>query len=270
MKYRALRLALAALLAAVSSGRLLAEEEYKVGKQDVLRIDVPGEMELSRESVTVSPAGSINLPFIGELKVEGLNTTQISDLIRGILVEKKILNQPLVTVTVREYRSQPVTVLGEVRTTGKYYLRSTEKLLDKIAEAGGLTANAGDITLSRSKAGGVEMITVKSENLLSDATLLQPGDVVLVKTREVKQVYVSGEVVSGRPITHVEGLTLSQAILIAGGLTRFGSKSKITVKRTVNGEEVLIRANLADIERGKTKDILLLPNDAVVVGRRIF
>lgn len=245
-------------------------EDYKVGKQDILRIEVPGEAEISREAVTVSAAGTISMPMIGELKIEGLSTIEIADLIRNVLIEQKILTQPSVSVTVREYRSQAVTILGEVRSTGKYFLKGPDKLLDKIAEAGGFSANAGDITVSRTSPAGNELIVIKSADLLRDMTLLKPGDVVLVKAKEIQQIFVSGEVVSGRPITFSENMTLSHAILMAGGVTRFASKSKITIKRVVDGEVVMLRANLANIEKNKDKDVPLLPGDTIVVGRRVF
>ncbi|HYK88647.1 MAG TPA: SLBB domain-containing protein, partial [Acidobacteriota bacterium] len=129
---------------------------------------------------------------------------------------------------------------------------------------------AGDITIHRTTPKGPEIITVDATKLLSDTTPLQSGDVILVRPKEISQVFVSGEVVAGKPLTHTSGLTVSEAILMAGGLTRFGSKSKITIRRSTDGKEELIRVNLADIEKGKTKDVPLMPNDHVIVGRRIF
>jgi polysaccharide export outer membrane protein len=246
------------------------QESYRVGKSDVIRIEIPNEPDFSRDSVTVTENGTIPFPYVGDLKVEGLTLSEIAALIRRALVEQKLLTQPSISVTVREYHSQSVTILGEVKSTGKYYLRGAEKLVDKIAEAGGLNANAGDITISRTGAGGNRVITIKASSLLSDATILQGGDVILIRPKELAQVFVSGEVVSAKPITYTEGLTVSQAILIAGGVNRFGSKSKVNLKRIVDGKETILRINLSDIDKGKAKDVPLLPNDTVIVGKRIF
>jgi protein involved in polysaccharide export with SLBB domain len=68
----------------------------------------------------------------------------------------------------------------------------------------------------------------------------------------------------------MEGMTFSQAILMVGGLNRFGSKSKITLKRVSEGKETITQVNLGDIEKGKAKDIPLRPNDTIIVGRRVF
>ncbi len=157
-----------------------------------------------------------------------------------------------------------------MKSTGKYYLKGTEKLFDKIVEAGGLTANAGEIVITRLTAGGTQTISVRAKDLIGDGTILKAGDVILVQGKEMSQVYVSGEVISGRALNYIEGMTVSQAILMVGGLNRFGSKSKITVKRTVDGKETLVKVNLADIEKGKAKDTPLLPNDSIIVGRRVF
>jgi polysaccharide export outer membrane protein len=253
----------------VGSG-LAQQSGYRVGRLDVIRIDVPGEADFSRDSVVVSEKGTISLNIIGELNVEGLTVSQISELIRSSLVERKILVQPAVTVSVREYRSQSVTVLGEVKTTGRYYLKGGERLLDVIAEAGGLSPNAGDISITRTASKGTQILTVKSEGLLTDQTALVAGDILFVHPKPSWQIFVSGEVVSGKPLAFVDGMTVSQAIVMAGGLTRFGSKSKVTIRRSEGEEEKTIRVNLGDIEKGKTRDIVLKPNDLIIVGRRVF
>jgi polysaccharide export outer membrane protein len=242
---------------------------YKVGKQDVIRIEVPGDAEFTTE-LTVSEKGTVSYSVVGELKVEGLTVTEIAELVRKELVTRSILTHPAVTVVVKTYRSQPVTVLGEVRTPGKYYLQGPDRLIDILAAAGGLTAEAGDITINRAKPDGPQITSVKASALLSDTTPLESGDVILVRVRQISQVFVSGEVISAKPLTFVEGLTVSQAILMAGGLNRFGSKSKITIRRTSEGKEKVIKINLADIEKGKAKDFPLMPNDQIIVGRRIF
>jgi polysaccharide export outer membrane protein len=246
------------------------QESYKVGKQDVLKIEVVGDADFSRDSAVVSDAGTISLPVLGELKVDGLTLSGIADLIRNSLIDRKLLTEPVVSVIVKDYKSQSITILGEVKATGKYYLRGSEKLFDKIVEVGGLTATAGDIVITRLTPDGPQNITVKGKELLRDTTTLKGGDVIVVQAREVAQIFISGEVVSGRAVNFVEGMTLSQAILMAGGLNRFGSKSKILLKRTVEGKETIAKVNLADIEKGKAKDIPLQPNDTIVVGRRVF
>lgn len=242
---------------------------YKIGSQDVIKIEVAGDPEFSSE-VSVSDRGTIAYGTLGELNVMDLTATEIAELIRKELVDRKLLINPNVTVSIKEYKSHSVTALGEVKVPGRYYLKGAEKLLDVIASAGGISPNAGDVIINRSGPGGPQVITVSGDQLLNDSTPLISGDVIFVKTKEVNRVFVSGEVASGKPMVFEDGLTVSQAVLMAGGLSRFGSKSKITIRRVVKGKERIIRVNLADIEKGKAEDVPLMPNDQVIVGRRIF
>lgn len=246
---------------------------YKVGRRDIVTITVPGNPEFSLE-VTISEKGTINYPLLGEIVVEGLTVSQVSEKIRSNLVERKILVQPTVSVEVKEYRSQMVTILGEVKETGKKPLKGTDRLLDVIAEAGGLAPTAGEIHISRLTTEGSQNIVIKASELLTDTVnnnpLLLAGDVIFVRPKEVAQVFVSGEVVNEKALPYVEGMTVYQSIIMAGGLTRFGGKNKVKIKRTASGKEEIIPVNLSDIEKGKQKDVVLLPNDQVIVGRRIL
>ncbi len=270
MTRRLPNLLLTALMGARIALAMTFQEEYRVGKLDVLRIEVPGESDLSRDMVTVSEKGAITYGLLGELKVEGLTTSRIAELIKNSLIEQKILRQPVVIVSVREFRSQWVTILGEVKSPGRYYMKGSETLLDKVAEAGGLTATAGDITITRTGPEGSNVITVKASALLSDKTPVTSNDVIFVKTREEGKVFVSGEVMTAKPLVYMDGMTVYQAVLMAGGLNRFGSKGKVTIKRTIGGKEEITKVNLADIEKGKIKDFPLMPNDVIIVGRRVF
>ena len=242
---------------------------YKVGRMDVIRIEVAGDPDFSRDAV-VSEMGTISYGIVGEIKVEGLTAGEISEVVRKALIDRRILVRPSVFVSIKEYRSQSATVLGEVKNPGRYYLKGSEKLLDVIAEAGGANPTAGEISISRTAAGAHRILTVKAGDLLRDSTPIESGDVIFIKPKPVSQVFVSGDVAAGKPLTYTEGMTVSQAIIMAGGLSRFGSKSKITIRRTENDKEILIKVNLSEIEKGKAKDVPLLPNDHVFVGRRIF
>jgi polysaccharide export outer membrane protein len=249
------------------------EGPYKVGKRDLLAIVVPGNPEFSLETA-VSERGTLNYPIIGEIPVEGLTVSQIAEKIRTSLIDRKLLLQPTVSVDVKDYRSQTVTILGEIKEPGKIPLKGSEKLLDVIAEAGGLAPSAGEIHISRVTSEGPQKIVIKTSEILIDTAKNNPGvvagDVIYVRPKETSQIFVSGEVVNEKSMPYVDGMTVYQAIIMAGGITRFGAKNKVKIKRTANGKEEIIPVNLSDIEKGKEKDIALLPNDQVIVGRRIL
>ena len=90
-------------------------EEYKIGAQDILRIDVWKEAELTR-TVPVRPDGKISLPLLNDVQAAGLTPTQLSSVITEGL--KKFINSPQVTVTVSEINSRRVYVTGEVSKAG--------------------------------------------------------------------------------------------------------------------------------------------------------
>src|SRR5437867_2501628 len=216
---------------------------YKVGKRDLLAIMVPGNPEFSLE-VAVSERGTVNYPILGEIPVDGLTVSQIAEKIRTSLIDRKLLLQPTVSVDVKDYRSQTVTILGEIKEPGKIPLKGPEKLLDVIAEAGGLAPTAGEVHISRVTSEGSQNSVVKTSELLIDTANNNPavfaGDVIYVRPKETAQVFVSGEVVNEKSMPFIDGMTVYQAIIMAGGLNRFGAKNKVKIKRTAHGKEEII------------------------------
>jgi polysaccharide biosynthesis/export protein len=105
------------------------QAEYRVGKLDVLSIEVAGESDFKKEAI-VSDMGTIRYGALGELKVDGLGVSEISELIRADLQNRKLFTNPNVSVLVKEYKSQSITILGEVAKMGRYFLKGPEKLLD--------------------------------------------------------------------------------------------------------------------------------------------
>jgi len=111
--------------------------EYKIGPKDLLDISVFGLNDLNR-TVRVSEDGTITLPLLGEVKVEGLTKTGLEKKLSELL-EEKYLHNPQVTVFIREYQSTRVSVLGAVNNPGLYDLLGRETLMQIISQAGGLT-----------------------------------------------------------------------------------------------------------------------------------
>ena len=114
---------------------------YTLGPQDVLKIEVWDNPDLSRE-VTVSFMNTISFPLIGEMKVEGYTAEQIQQVIRSRLADGYLVS-PQVTVTVKEYNSKKVYVLGEVNKPGYYPFSKVTTMVEIISMAGGLTPDAG-------------------------------------------------------------------------------------------------------------------------------
>ena len=249
--------------------------DYRVGPGDKIQISVYGHDDMS-QVVEVRSDGTINYPMVGDLLVAGKSVSQIDDEITKIL-GRDYLVDPQVNVDVQEYRSQWVTILGEVRNPGRYVLKRDMRIVDLLAEAGGATKEAGsEILITREGAPGEQkkQIVLGRDKLLSKDNLdsnipLVHGDIVVVREQEV--FYIRGQVV--RPGAYVlEGrMTVLKAISLAGGLTQFANKKEIELLRAGDGEvRQKFIVNLKAIEDGKKEDVLISPNDTLIVPRRIF
>jgi polysaccharide biosynthesis/export protein len=118
-----------------------ASQQYRVGAKDVLKVTVWGHDDLSRQ-VVVSADGTFAFPLIGDVRVAGLTPGGIGALLRDLLGKDYLVN-PQVSVSVQEYRSQQVFVLGEVDKPGTYALTGQATPLDILSQAGGPGKSAG-------------------------------------------------------------------------------------------------------------------------------
>lgn len=161
-----------------------ANSGYKIGPQDVVRVDVWKEPDISR-TIPVRPDGKISLPLLNDVQAAGLTATQLSTAIHDELT--KYLTNPQVTVTVTEINSRRVYVTGEVTRPGALALLPNMTVLQALTSAGGFTQFA--------KIKGVYVLRVEERKEVrhpfnykevvkgrkpEDDILLQPGDVVVV------------------------------------------------------------------------------------------
>lgn len=160
------------------------DAEYKIGPQDVLRIDVWKEAEITR-TVPVRPDGKISLPLLNDVQASGLTATQLA----GVITEglKKFLNNPQVTVSVSEINSRRVYVTGEVAHAGAFPLLANMNVLQLLSSSGGFTqfAKLKSIYILRVEDGKQVKHTFNYKEVIAGKQpeqniLLQPGDVVVV------------------------------------------------------------------------------------------
>jgi polysaccharide export outer membrane protein len=132
--------------------------------------------------VTVRPDGIITLPLTGDIKVSGRTAEQVRKEVKRRL--EQYLESPEVSVTVADVRSYNLFILGEVKTPGKYQVRSHTTLLQAVALAGGFTtfANTNNIVVVRqSPRAGQQRIRVKYADLVKRGDIgLNPGDTIIV------------------------------------------------------------------------------------------
>ena len=159
-----------------------ADAGYKIGPQDVLRIDVWKETEISR-SVPVRPDGKISLPLLNDVQAAGLTAMELANTITEGL--KKFINNPQVTVSVTEINSRRVYVTGEVTRPGAYPLLPNMTALQALTSAGGFTqfSNLKKIYVLRNENGKQVKHPFNYKSVLDgkqDDIPLQPGDTIVV------------------------------------------------------------------------------------------
>ena len=160
------------------------DADYKIGPQDVLRVDVWKEAEISR-TVPVRPDGKISLPLLNDVQAAGLTAIQLADLIREGL--KKFINNPQVTVSVSEINSRRVYVTGEVTRPGSMSLLPNMTVLQALSTSGGFTqfARTKNIYVLRTTNGKQEKLPFNYKEVLNGQKpeqnlILKPGDVIVV------------------------------------------------------------------------------------------
>ncbi len=165
---------------------------YKIGPEDVIDVSVFKVPELSK-SVQVADGGTINLPLVGEIAAAGKTARDIELELTKKLGDK-YLKSPQVTVFVKEYNSQRVTVEGAVKKPGVYPIRGKSSLLQLLASAGGLEeiAETGNILVVRQVdgkryAGRFDLDAIRKGS--ADDPQVQQGDVVIVNTSDAKAAF---------------------------------------------------------------------------------
>ena len=126
----------------LSTGIVREEDSYRIGPGDLIDVRVFGRPELGRES-RVTNQGRIRLPFLNEIQVACLTEAQIAHVVTEKF--KKYLRDPQVDIFVKEYKSQPVAVIGSVAQPGRFQLQRRIRLLELLTYAGGPNLNAGGV-----------------------------------------------------------------------------------------------------------------------------
>lgn len=241
-------------------------EGYVIGPQDNLSIIVSDEAELTGK-YRVDTDGTISMPYLRRVALAGLSLAEAQVRIASMLQAGYIRN-PQVRIEVDQFKARSVLVTGEVRSPGKVTLPGTTmSLLEALALAGSPTQNASNevIVIHPPKSGEPppEPITINRKDMeLGKAgreVTLQDGDIVNVPV--AKRFYISGFVKNPGSFVLDTGTTVSQAIILAGGLSDRGTDRRIKVARVANGRTVEVSVELDD---------KVQPNDEIKIRSRIF
>jgi len=248
---------------------------YIVGPSDVLTVTVYNQPQLSGK-FAVEADGTLAFPLIGRVATGGLSIRAVEDKIRDGLATG-YLRDPQVIVTVDQYRSQQIFVMGEVRQPGSLQFTGSMTLIEALVRAGSTTERAGsEVVIVHSSSSSEaaawpqnpnapsgDAIRVNLENLQrgvpSQNVTLRAGDTISVPRAET--VFVSGQVRMPGEYVIRSVMTVRQAVALAGGLTDRGSNSRIQIVRTVGGKEVTISVDLQKTVQA---------GDTIVVHERFF
>jgi polysaccharide export outer membrane protein len=265
------------LLAVLLGGAVSVAQEYTIGPGDILKITVWGHDDLSKE-YPVTLDGRVPFPLIGAVQAAGLSTSELAKRLRDLL-EKDYLVNPQVLVTVKDYLSSKVHVLGEAEKPGLFYLTGPTTLLEMLSKAGGLSRTAGkDLVLVRTegpKTGGPP--GVRSTVLLRfDVRKIQAGDVkenILLQNGDMMFVpkasafFVLGEVNKPGTFPLDKEISVLEAVTLAGGFSSTAAPSGAKVlRRTAEGKQETIAIDLSGAVP-RDKNFRLEDGDTVMVPK---
>ena len=244
----------------------------------MLKVTIWGHEDLSRQ-VVVSADGTFQFPLIGDVRVAGLTPGAIEVLLRDLLGKDYLVN-PQVSVSVQEYRSQRVFVLGEVDKPGTYAMTGQMTLLDVLSQAGGPGKNAGRqvvvVRFPKSEGpvvpgspGSADSVTLRAnlKRLLDgeggENIPLENGDTVFIP--KLTSFFVLGEVVRQGAYAIEKETTALEAVTLAGGFTDRAAPSGARIlRRRPDGVQDTIDIDLTD---AKAREVYLAEGDTLLVPR---
>jgi polysaccharide biosynthesis/export protein len=242
---------------------LVLTKIYRVGPNDVLDIRINDSASPQSTLFTITSSGFLEHPLLAEpFQAAGLTVDEISSKLEGELKRRALVENPKVSVGVRDYASHVILVSGLVKDSGtKVIRREAIPLYVVVADAQPLpeAARATVVRNESNETFAVDLSQASEMNLL-----VRPGDVITVLPNVTEFVYVGGEVKMPGEKIYRRGLTLTQAIIAAGGVTPKSKEARIG-RDDGKGFLVVTRYKLKDIDSGKVPDPVIRPGDRITI-----
>jgi polysaccharide export outer membrane protein len=264
-----------ALILLTRTGAASPVEAYRIGQSDVLKVTVWGQDDLTR-LVVVAADGRMPFPLVGDVQAAGLTTTELEGRLRQLL-GKDYLVDPQVSVSVQEYRSQKVFVLGEAEKPGAYPLTGRVTVLDALSQAGGPGKTAGRqvvvVRFPKSQGpvtpgtAGSSTYRLSLRKLLdgdaAENMVLESGDTVYLPKQT--SFFVLGEVKKPGAFALDKETSALEAITLAGGFTERAATSVVKVLRKgTDGNQETIAIDLSGGD-ARAREFYLGEGDTVLV-----
>lgn len=256
-------------------------EDYLIGASDIIEIRVEDAPEMSR-LYRVSADGTIRMPVLGTVSARGVRADDLANALADRL-RGEYLQDPQVSVFVRQINSRTYFIQGAVRRPGLYQIEGRPSLLKLITVAGGLVENFGSTAFiihelkpnqkgdknENDEEARFELRKANINNLLrgnfNQNVVIEPGAIVHIPPMDV--FFVAGEVNLPGSFPLKEGTTLRQAISLAQGTSFQAAPSRAIIFREdlTSGKRQEIRVDVSAVMSGKKEDVSILANDIIIV-----
>jgi polysaccharide export outer membrane protein len=258
---------------------------YRLGPDDQVVLRVANAPDISDKPVRIDADGFIKIPMIGRVQAAGLTASQLETELAKRL--KVYLEEPDVSVSVAEFHSQPVSIIGAVGSPGLHQLEGHKTLVEMLSMAGGLRPDAGPTVkiTRRLEWGKIPLPNAKDDptGQFSTAEIdlksiinakdpvkniaICPQDIISVPQAEL--VFVLGEVTKtgGLPLNNGDRISVLEALSNAGGALRTASPAKAQILRIVPGSKrrAELPVDLKKVQAGKADDVSLMAGDILFV-----
>ena len=239
-----------------------------IGVGDLLHLNVFDAPELSQD-VRVGASGDVHLSLLGDVQAAGLAPNALAEQVETQLRSQGLMRNPTVSVELKEFTTQGVTIEGEVAKPGIYPIFSAHSVVDILALAGGRTASADTQILIRRHGSDhpQRMVMNETGGTTEAETNLRvfPGDTVIIPRAGLAYVLGSVQRPGGYLMRSDGGLTILEAISEAQGTTRVASLNHVLLLRKANDGTMTIPIQLKEIQHGKASDQKLVNGDILFV-----
>lgn len=253
------------------SPSLSQASDYVIGEGDILDVFVWGIKELN-VSVKVRPDGKITIPGVGDVKASGFTPPGLQKSLAERL--KELVKNPNVTVTVREITNSKVYIFGGGVKSAAYDLNRSTTLLQLLCNVG--EVKNADLKRAYVRRNGMIIKTGFQKLFIggdtSEDMAIESNDSIYIPALTEKSIYVLGAVNAPRFIEYRDGMTVMQAVLEAGGFSKFAKQNDTTILRNEGDKEVIIQVKAKDIlsDGDLSQNLKLKPNDYVIVKESMF
>ncbi len=246
-----------AMLAAAPAAAVEANNGYVLGPDDAVQVIVYGQTEFN-VSTRIKSDGTIVMPLIGVVKAAGETNITLAKLIGDRLTKAGFLKDPIINVEIGSYVSKSVNVAGKVANPGIVPLDRGYRALEVLLKTGWVRENGANYVYLRRDGAAEQKLDVEKlvRGDVDGNPVLRPGDTLFVPDAE--NFFIYGQINRSGSFAVLPGMTIRQALAVAGGVTASGSSNKVGI---IRGNAKEVDADLAQIVQ---------KNDVIIVKERLF